>query len=58
MKAIVVISLDLPSADDMADVMEHLDPPKIPHFDRQVRIAVEPVATQVVAWLDGDPPDA
>jgi hypothetical protein len=56
-KAIVVISLDLDSPDDLTGVLEHIDPPRIPHFGNEVRVAIdgfnnEAVASQVLDFLD------
>jgi hypothetical protein len=52
MKVIVVISVDVPTPGDITQVLEYLDPQSIPHFAGKVRIAIEPVATQVETWLD------
>lgn len=54
MKALVVVSLNLPTPESVVEVLDALDAPRIPHFAGQVRVVVEPHATQVTDWLDGN----
>lgn len=58
MKAIIVISLELPEPDNIIDALDHIKPPSIPHFAGKVRVAIDPEATTVIRWLDDetDPP--
>jgi hypothetical protein len=51
--AIVVISLNLSDGEQIASVLDHINPPSIPHFAGQVRIAVGSDAQRVVNWLEG-----
>jgi hypothetical protein len=52
MKALFVISLDLPSPDSVVQVMEHLDPPEIPHFAGEVRVVVGADVDETIKFLD------
>lgn len=51
MKAIVVLSLDC-EPEDLPKVIDHMEPPKIPHFSGEIRIAMEAEAEYVLNWLD------
>jgi hypothetical protein len=53
MNVIVVISLNMPDPQQIAEVLEHIDPPHIPHFAGQVRVAVGSDAQRIVNWLEG-----
>lgn len=52
MKAIFVVSVELPTPEDAVTVMEYLKPPEIPFFSGEVRIAIDQVAQHVEDWLD------
>ena len=52
MKALFVVSIDLPYPEAVVDVMAHLDPPTIPHFAGDVRVVVGPDVDDVVKFLD------
>ena len=52
MKAIIIVSVDLPDPDDLSAVLVHMDPPNIPHFDNEVRVAIEDARQHVLDWLD------
>lgn len=53
---IVVISVAC-TPEQVAEILDHLDPPTIPYFDGLVRIATdEPAAQAVVDFLDDDKP--
>lgn len=52
MKTLIVISLELPTPDDIVEVLEHLDPPNIPYFDRNVRIVVHHDVDAVIKFLE------
>ncbi len=58
MRAIVVLSFELPDPDAIVEVMKALDPPALPHFAGEARVAIDPVASQVCKWLDDDEPPA
>ena len=51
-KYIIVLSLDFNTPDDVANAVKKIDPPNIHGFTGKVRIAVDPVASQVEHWLD------
>lgn len=53
MKALVVLTVDLPDAEAVVEVLHHIEPPTVPHFAGDVRIVVEPHASAVTTWLDG-----
>lgn len=52
MKAILVISVDC-TPEQIPDILKHIDPPTLPHFGGEVRIAIEDAAQHVLDWLDG-----
>lgn len=55
MKVLVILSFDLPddhAADLIPDILQRIDPPALPFFDREVRVTTDPVASQLEAWLD------
>lgn len=52
MKYIVVISFDLEDPDDIGDVLIEINPPRLRGFSGKVRVAIDPVATQIEEWLD------
>jgi hypothetical protein len=52
MKALVVISVDLPNPESSVDVLEHLDPPTIPYFTGEVRLVVGPDVDDTIKFLD------
>jgi hypothetical protein len=52
MKTIVVLSFDLPEPENIAQVLDAIDAPKLPFFAGEARIAVEDVAEAVTLWLD------
>jgi hypothetical protein len=49
-KTLVVILFDIPTPDDLVEVINHIDPPTIPYFDGHVRIVPDPII--VVAVTD------
>lgn len=53
-RTIVVLSFDLPTPEAAAEVLNAIDPPRLPHFAGEVRIAVDDAAVAVIEWLDGD----
>lgn len=50
--AIVVLSFKL-DPEQIADVLHAIDPPHLPHFAGQARIAVGTDAATVIDWLEG-----
>lgn len=52
MKAIVVLTFDLPTPDDIVAVLDKMNPQAIPHFANEARIAVGDDAEHVINWLD------
>ena len=53
MRFIVVIGLNLDQPEQLPEVLEAIKPSSIPHVDGEVRVAIDPVATEVLDWLDG-----
>jgi len=55
MLVIVVLTLDFPDdePDKIVEVIKHLDPPKIPYFNKDLRVAVGMDAKRTINWLDG-----
>lgn len=54
MKAVVVLTFELPNPEAAADVLDAIDPPHLPHFAGEARITVDPWATAVEDFLDDD----
>ena len=54
MKAIIVLSVDLPKPEDAVKIIKAIDPPNIPFFTGEARIAVGPDAQHVINYLDGN----
>ena len=54
MRAIVVLEFDLPSPDDLAEVVKAIDPPRLPHFSGTAHVAIQESAAAVVDYLTGD----
>lgn len=52
MRAILVLSFDLPTPEEVCDLLDALNPPMLPFFAGEARIAVEPHASAVTRWLD------
>lgn len=56
MKCIVVLSFDC-EVDNLGDILKHIDPPTIPYFAGEARVAIddpagEKVASKVIRYLD------
>jgi len=52
MKVLVIFTFDIPEPEDIPVLLETIHPPSLPWFAGQVRIVVEPNATQLEKWLD------
>lgn len=52
MKAIVVLTFNLPYPESAVSILEAIDPPNIPHFAGEVRIAIDKDAQHIIDWLD------
>lgn len=52
MKTLIVISVDLPEANRIADVLGYINPPKIPYFDGQVRTVVGTDVDDTIKFLE------
>jgi hypothetical protein len=52
MKYIIVLSLDLTGPEELGEVVKKIDPTNVPGFLGLIRLAIDPVATQVEEWLD------
>ena len=53
-RAIVVLSFDVETGDEMGPIMKAIDPQRLPYFAGEARVAVEPVSRYVTDWLDHD----
>ena len=56
MKMIVVLSFDC-EPDNLPEILRHIDPPNIPYFSGECRVAIddpsgEKVASKVIRYLD------
>lgn len=52
MKAIVVLTFELDSPDDIGEVLLAIDPPNLPKFAGKARVSVDPYASKVEEYLD------
>ena len=52
MKCLIVISVDVPSPDDLPEILDYIEPPKIPYFDNVVRVVVGQDVDDTIAFLD------
>ncbi len=52
MKYIVVLSFDVDNIEDVGKTLKKIDPPSIPGFSGEARVAIDPVATRIEEWLD------
>jgi len=52
LKALIVISVDLPDPEASVPVLEHLDPPTIPYFAGEVRLVVGTDVDDTIKFLD------
>lgn len=52
MRALVVLSFDLDSPEDVAGILQAINPPLLPLFAGVARIVVEPEASRIERWLD------
>lgn len=57
MKAIIVLSFNFTAEEineKLPEILEKIDPPRLPCFDGKARIAVQSSAEYVTSWLDDD----
>jgi hypothetical protein len=54
MRALVVLTVELPSPEAIVEVLDSIDPPNVKHFAGDARIVVEPATSAVLAYLDGE----
>jgi hypothetical protein len=52
MKTLIVITVDLPKANRIADVLGYIDPPRIPYFNGEVRVVVGTDVDDTIKFLD------
>jgi hypothetical protein len=52
MKALIVLTFNVPTPDDLGEVLLAIDPPSLPHFEGNARVTVDPYATEIERWLD------
>jgi hypothetical protein len=52
LKALIVVSVDLPDPEAVPVVLLHLDPPNIPHFSGEVRVVVGTDVDDTIKFLD------
>jgi len=60
MKVLYIVTCEIPSTDQVAEPLVVINPRalcsscRLPYFAGEVRVVVEPQATEVLRWLDGD----
>ena len=52
-KAIIVLSFNT-TAEELPDILSRINPPRLPGFTGEARIAFGPEAKYVETWLDDD----
>jgi hypothetical protein len=52
MKALIVISVDLPNPEATVEIIEHLDPPTIPYFTGELRVVVGTDVDDTIKFLE------
>lgn len=52
MKILLVVSLEMPDAEHVIDVLDRIDPPSLPWFDSEVRIVLPEHVEKVLAFMD------
>lgn len=52
-RAVLVLSFDLPGSEAAAEIIRHVDPQNIPHFAGEARLAINEDAAHVLNYLDG-----
>lgn len=53
MKLLAVLAFEAPTPEHVTKIVDGLNPPKLPYFSGDLRIAVDPAATVVTEYLDG-----
>jgi hypothetical protein len=54
MKAVVVLTFEVPDPEALAGVLVAIDPPHLPYFTGEARVTVDPWASALEAFLDRD----
>lgn len=54
MRAIIVVSVEVPEPEDLQTALSAMDVTNIPFFAHEVRVAIEPTAQAVIEWLDDE----
>lgn len=53
MRALIVLSVDVPDPENLPEVIRHINPPGVPYFEGEQRVAIDPPATHVLDYLEG-----
>lgn len=49
----IVLTFTVDDAEDVPAILRAIDPERLPHFDGEARITVEPHLSALLDWLDG-----
>lgn len=52
MKTLIVLEFDAPTPEDVAEILNSIDPPHLPYFQGRASIVVPPHTEELQAWLD------
>lgn len=56
MKALIVLSLEVPDPESIVDALTAVNPPTVPHFAGMAYVVPEPHASEMIAWLEETKP--
>lgn len=54
MRALLVLSLELPGPASIVDTVEALAKAQLPHSAGELRVVMDPHAAQLLTWLDAE----
>ena len=52
MKCVIILSFDFDEEETLSEVIKQIDPVSLKGFNGQMRVAFDPIATEVETWLD------
>lgn len=53
MKVLVALTFEANQPEDVVPILQAIDPPNLPHFAGLARVVVDPHASAIEQWLDG-----
>lgn len=55
-RLIVVLTFGIDEPEEIVKILKAIDPPHLPHFAGEVRVALDPYASHVIDYLEGRTP--